>query len=198
MSGPKSSRYTLTKEQRRLLMEQIQRQRRMLEETARIEQARRTLQAMPSSLADAEKKAELLIARTGEGKEHLDSIAACSAEIQEAMRLVPTSSSDPAILREQRMQLEASVARVRLMMQMLQAETPKISAMLDADLDASIARGFSSSFTQIKKKAALLETQKEEIGSQLKEILHFSELPCEYKQEIEKAQVALDAIEAEE
>lgn len=69
MSGPKSTRYTLTSEQRRILAEARERERKTKYEWDKLQQNKNELATLKDSLESATKSVDMLVERMGEGKE---------------------------------------------------------------------------------------------------------------------------------
>ena len=88
MSGPKSTRYTLTPEQRRILAEARERERKTRREWDKLQQYKNELAVLNNNLESATKSVDMLVERLGSGKEEQlyirDSLVQIQAVIQEA------------------------------------------------------------------------------------------------------------------
>ena len=69
MSGPKSTRYTLTPEQRRILAEVRERERKTRRELDRLQQNKSEIATLKNNLEIAIKNVDMLVERIGAGKE---------------------------------------------------------------------------------------------------------------------------------
>ena len=74
MSGPKSARYTLTPEQRRILAEARERERKTIRELDKLQQYRVELASLKERLGDATTSIDMLVDRVGDGNEVQQSI----------------------------------------------------------------------------------------------------------------------------
>ena len=94
MSGPKSTRYTLTPEQRRILAEARERERKTRRELDKLQQNKNEIATLKSNLETAIKNVDMLVERFGTGKEEQTNISTSLAEIQEVIQ-------EAAIINEQ-------------------------------------------------------------------------------------------------
>ena len=86
MSGPKSTRYTLTPEQRRILAEARERERKTRREMDKLQQNKNEIATLKSNLETAIKNVDMLVERIGTGKEEQTNIRTSLAEIQEVIQ----------------------------------------------------------------------------------------------------------------
>ena len=86
MSGPKSTRYTLTPEQRRILAEARERERKTRREMDKLQQNKNEIATLKSNLETAIKNVDMLVERLGTGKEEQTNIRTSLAEIQEVIQ----------------------------------------------------------------------------------------------------------------
>jgi len=191
MSGPKTSRYTLTAEQRRILREQLERQRKMLEEQTKLKQCTLQLRALCTKLDDSLVKAEALTARTGEG---LDYIRSVSELKEEAVRILNQSSnalaeSNLELLKARREAVENRLKQMQITEQRLKKQTGEIKAKLKTDIERSLDEGFNASFDDIhiKEENDRLETLRQQIMDKLTALMEINSLSQEYLNEAEAA-----------
>jgi len=198
MSGPKTSRYTLTAEQRHILREQLERQRKMLEEQTKLKQCTLQLRALCTKLDDSLVKAEALTARTGEG---LDYIRSVSELKEEAVRILNQNSdaleeSNLELLKARREALENRLRQMRIAEQSLKKQTGEIKAKLKTDIERSLDEGFNVSFDDIhiKEENERLETLRQQIMDKLTALMEINSLSQEYINEAEAAKQKVSEI----
>ena len=92
MSGPKSARYTLTPEQRRILAEARERERKTKRELDKLQQHRGELASLKERLVATTTSIDMLVDRVGDGNEVQqsirNSITQIKAIIQESAGLI--------------------------------------------------------------------------------------------------------------
>ena len=82
MSGPKSARYTLTPEQRRILAEARERERKTKRELDKLQQHREELATLKERLSTATTSIDMLVERVGAGNEVQRSIQNSISQIE--------------------------------------------------------------------------------------------------------------------
>ena len=82
MSGPKSARYTLTPEQRRILAEARERERKTKRELDKLQQHRGELASLKERLSTATTSVDMLVDRIGDGNEVQRSIHNSISQIE--------------------------------------------------------------------------------------------------------------------
>ena len=82
MSGPKSARYTLTPEQRRILAEARERERKTKRELDKLQQHRGELASLKERLSTATTNVDMLVDRIGDGNEVQRSIHNSISQIE--------------------------------------------------------------------------------------------------------------------
>ena len=143
MSGPKSSRYTLTPEQRKALEEQRQRERRRAVARESINQASKKLLAIGSRLPEAEKIAAALKSDRGFGekcKEMEGYIASVTAAV------AATGGDDLDGLEATADAVAKTLSKAEQLADQLFRIAAENEAELKASLSENIDRGVSTSF----------------------------------------------------
>lgn len=82
MSGPKSTRYTITPEQRRILAEARERERKTRREWDKLQQYKNELAALKDYLESSKKRVDVFMERFGAGKEEQTYIHICDSLVQ--------------------------------------------------------------------------------------------------------------------
>ena len=144
MSGPKTSRYTLTPEQRRILAEQ----RRIQVLKVRIEQQKGDIRSVVAQLDNIIAKYEPLIAETGSVSTYISNAKDLRNAAIKEINVVALASSSPEMERISN-KLQQSIARLQTATQSLAQEYKKANRAFSAKIDSEIDNGFSLSFSLI-------------------------------------------------
>ena len=144
MSGPKTSRYTLTPEQRRILAEQ----RRVQVLKGRIEQQKGDIRSVVAQLDNIITKYEPLIAETGSESTSISNAKDLRNAAIKEMNVVALASGSPEMERISN-KLQQSIARLQDATQSLTQEYKKANRVFSAKIDSEIDNGFSLSFSLI-------------------------------------------------
>lgn len=189
MSGPKSSVYTLTLEQRRIIMEELRRQQQILAERSRIASIKKELCKLPSKLDTVEKNAILLRSRTGKGDEYVEKITSCRIETAKAITAdgVFSESASPEQLKQQRVELEKTLRRIEKEVSAINQHASTISLELNADINQSVDKGFTTSFARMKPIVSPLNKMRSELQAELEISLSRENLPSRYQERIQIA-----------
>lgn len=199
MSGPKSSRYTLTPEQRRILAEQraIERRKSVASENIR-RNNKRLLQigSMFSSAKDV--SGELLSRCVNDG-----GFASKLLELENVIApIVPiiskTDHNDVNSLESTSKEVAASLAKAEKIASELSVISAKNEIALHASLSADIDKGFSTSFADIQTVSqTTISESKSKIRSQLIEMKNNQNLPKELVDELDATLSKIDSIDNE-
>lgn len=193
MSGPKSSRYTLTPEQRKALelQRQLERRRAVARET--VKQAAKALNRIRSRLPAAEKIAAPLENDRGFAakRQELETYAqavtlAVAATGTDDVDALEASAAATAETLKKALQLSEALDRI----------TAENETELQGKLDADIDRGFSTSFAEVRPAQRGIAPQKEQLRRSLLE-LEAKELPLELRTRLASALSQLETIESE-
>lgn len=187
MSGPKSSRYTLTAEQRRILAAQREVKRRRSVAQKAIQRDRIKLLQM-NGMYDAEKQISMALSnRTGSDNDYRQQYL----QLQDVIR-----SSDAYFAQANSEDVEAleksasAINRLALQADQISRDMTKIAAtnerLLHAKLTAEIDKGFDTSFADLTARdEQTIQAMQESTIQQLMQIQQNTFLPPEYKKEIE-------------
>lgn len=196
MSGPKSSRYTLTPEQRRILAEQRKIERRKAVATEKIRKAQKQLLQI-GGMFNAEKQiASELYSRTGNDNGMTTLISELETLITPIQPLVSRTNFDDVN------SIEETANAVCAFLKEAERIASEISSIattnegnLKANLSEAIDQGFATSFADIKEiKTDTVTTLRTEAAQRLAQISKIDFLPHDYKSEISRASTKLDEI----
>lgn len=196
MSGPKSSRYTLTPEQRRILAEQRKIERRKAVATEKIRKAQKQLLQI-GGMFNAEKQiASELYSRTGNDNGMTTLISELETLITPIQPLVSRTNFDDVN------SIEETANAVCAFLKEAERIASEISSIattnegnLKANLSEAIDQGFATSFADIKEiKTDTVTTLRTEAAQRLAQISKIDFLPHDYKSEISRASTRLDEI----
>lgn len=197
MSGPKSSRYTLTAEQRRLLTEQRRIERRKSVASESIKRNNKRLLQIGGMFSSEKKVSGELLNRTGNDggfdlklKELETIIVSVSPIISKA------KTDDVNSLENIAKTVSESLAKAEMIATELSHISAKNEVELQGLLKADIDKGFTTSFADIKLLNTVNEIR-DEICVQLIQMKKNSNLPNDLIVEIEKIIYNLDTIEDE-
>lgn len=173
MSGPKSSRYTLTSEQRRILAEARKRERKTIRELDKLQQHRGELASLKERLGAATASIDMLVDRIGEGNEVQrsiqNSISQIKMIIQESAGLSKQSGLEN--LQVFNSKVKTIEDNARKIVAQYERQSNEINAVLSKHIEDSIADGmFVRIDDEIVKPQSHLASQKEKIKDILQEI----------------------------
>ena len=171
MSGPKSARYTLTPEQRRILAEARERERKTIRELDKLQQHRVELASLKERLDTATTSIDMLVDRVGEGNEVQQSI-------QNSITQIETIIQESAVLSKQsgleKLQVFNSKVKTveetaRKIVVQYESQSNEINAVLSKNIEDSITDGMSIRIDdEIVNPQSHLESQK----TKIKDVLH--------------------------
>lgn len=206
MSGPKTSRYTLTAEQRRILAEQ----RRILAEQRKIErrkaaaaeiirQTQQALHQMNGMFRDDMSVAAELSVRTGSDNGFGALIAELNTLISTAQpRFMNTAENDVTSIERAAEKTKKDLASARQLAEKIAALGAQNEKKLKDNLQAVLSKGFSAPPAATRKKAAspCAALQKSTV-QRLHEFRKNDALPQTYIAEIDDALTKIQAISSE-
>ena len=191
MSGPKSSRYALTPEQRKALEEQRKLEQRRAVARETVKQASKALSEIGSRLPETEKLAAL--AGNHPLAQKQKELEGCIAAVTAALAACGTEDADA---------LEATAATVtetRKKAEALAAEVFRLAAETEAQVKASLAdeidRGFATSFEEINPRG--IAATKRQLRQQLLELQADPQLPPALLPRLEAALSQLETMDSE-
>lgn len=196
MSGPKSSRYTLTPEQRRILAEQRKIERRKAVATEKIRKAQKQLLQM-GGMFNAEKQiASELFSRTGNENGMATLISELETLITPIQPLVSrTNYEDVNSVEETANAVCAYLKEAEKIASKISSIAATNEGNLKANLSEAIDQGFATSFANIKEvKTDTVASLRIEAAQRLAQISKIDFLPHDYKSEISRARTRLEEI----
>lgn len=196
MSGPKSSRYTLTAEQRRIIMEELRRQQRVLTERSRISQAAKNLRALPSELDVVERNAKLLQSRTGQGTDYINAIVECRTQVENSLKVNDSIPDNASLdqLEQNRIALENAASTTGRTVARLLKEATEISTSLDTNIKSSMDKGFTTSFARIKQHDSQSTILRKDLQAELDKLLGHRDISPAYLEEAHAAATKLSTL----
>lgn len=174
MSGPKSTRYTLTPEQRRILAEARERERKTRREYDKLQQHKNEIATLKDDLDSAAKSVDMLVERTGSGKEEQicirESLVQIQAVIQEAG--VMNIQSGLEKLQSINSKMSTVMKDARKAKALYEGQSKEIADKLSTDIEDSISAGMMIRLDEeIVKPLAHIEAQRKKIDEILSSVL---------------------------
>ena len=196
MSGPKTSRYTLTPEQRRILAEQRKLERRKAVATEKIKQTQKRLLQIGGMFNTEKQIASELSARTGDDHGFAARMTGLETLIAPMQPLIAHTDYDAVAAVEE---VAAAVSACHKQAEALAAKLSAIAATnevtLKATLSEAIDKGFTTSFADIPapppNETASLRLQ---TAQQLAQLQKHTALPPAQQRALRAAAAKLEAI----
>ena len=173
MSGPKSARYTLTPEQRRILAEAREQERKTKRELDKLQQHRGELATLKERLSTATTSIDMLVDRVGAGNEVQQSIRNSITQIEKIIQESADLSKQSGLENLQSFNTKAKTVEeyARKVVAQYESQSNEINAVLLKNIEDSIADGmFIRMDDEIVKPQSHLESQKAKIQDVLHEI----------------------------
>lgn len=171
MSGPKSARYTLTPEQRRILAEARERERKTKRELDKLQQYRGEIVALKERLDTATTSIDMFVDRVGEGNEVQQSIRKSIIQIEAIIQESAGLSKQSGLESLQSFNTKAKTVEeiARKIVAQYESQSSEINAALSKNIEDSITEGMSIRIDdEIVKPQSHLESQK----AKIKDVLH--------------------------
>ena len=173
MSGPKSARYTLTPEQRRILAEARERERKTKREMDKLQQHRGELASLKERLATATTSIDMLVDRVGAGNEVQQSIRNSITQIEKIIQESAGLSKQSGLEKLQvfNSKVKTIEDNARKIVAQYESQSNEINAVLSKNIEDSITDGMSIRIDdEIVQPQSHLESQKVKIKDVLHEI----------------------------
>lgn len=199
MSGPKSSRYTLTPEQRRILAEQRAIERRKSVASENIRRNNKRLLQIGSMFSSAKDVSGELMSRCGNDGGFASKLLELENVIAPIAPIISkTNNDDVNSLESTSKEVAASLVKAEKIASELSAISAKNEMALHASLSADIDKGFSTSFADIQTASqTTIGEGKSKIRSQLIEMKNNPNLPKELIDELNTTLSKIESIENE-
>ena len=199
MSGPKSSRYTLTPEQRRILAEQRAIERRKSVASESIRRNNKRLLQIGSMFTSAKDVSGELLSRFGNDGGFASKLLELENVIAPIAPIISkTNNDDVNSLESTSKEVAASLVKAEKIASELSAISAKNEIALHASLSADIDKGFSTSFADIQNVSQTTISEiKSKIRSQLIEMKNNQNLPKELIDELNSTLSKIESIENE-
>ena len=171
MSGPKSARYTLTPEQRRILAEARERERKTIRELDKLQQYRVELASLKERLGDATTSIDMLVDRVGDGNEVQQSIRNSIMQIETIIQESASLSKQSGLEKLQVFNSKVKTVEetARKIVAQYESQSNEINAVLSKNIEDSITDGMSIRIDdEIVNPQSHLEIQK----AKIKDVLH--------------------------
>lgn len=194
MSGPKTSYYTLTPEQLKILQEQLERELLRQENLGKLQRISSTLKTIESQFKEDAEKASELLERTQNDSGFSSKIIELRNEIKVITSDISTVSSDASfeIVEAKLKKANASVKNIDKIVAEINNISKSNDIALKNDINEKIAKGFNSSFAQMLKQKKNIK--KEEIQENIERLSHNAILPKSYIAELCSASEKLKVI----
>lgn len=195
MSGPKTSRYTLTAEQRRILTEQRKLERRKSVASENIKRNNKRLLQIGSMFSMAKQVSIELLSRCGNDGGFADKLMELESVIAPVAPLISkTDKNDVNFLENTAKEVSERLSKAEKIATELSAISTKNEVELHASLSADIDKGFSTSFADIQTVSRTsISDSRAEIRIKLIKMKNNHNLPIALSSEVD---VALDKLEA--
>lgn len=171
MSGPKSARYTLTPEQRRILAEARERERKTKRELDKLQQHRGELASLKERLSTATTSIDMLVDRVGAGNEVQQSIRNSITQIEKIIQESAGLSKQSGLENLQVFNSKVKTVEepARKIVAQYESQSNEIKDVLSKNIEDSITDGMSIRVDdEIVKPHSHLESQK----AKIKDVLH--------------------------
>lgn len=171
MSGPKSARYTLTPEQRRILAEARERERKTKRELDKLQQHRGELATLKEILGTATTSIDMLVDRVGAGNEVQQSIRNSITQIEKIIQESAGLSKQSGLEKLQVFNSKVKTVEetARKIVAQYESQSNEIKYVLSKNIEDSITDGMSIRIDdEIVKPQSHLESQK----AKIKDVLH--------------------------
>ena len=197
MSGPKSSRYTLTPEQRRILAEQRAIERRKSVASESIKRNNKRLLQIGSMFSTSKRVSSELLSRYGNDGGFADKLKELEGVIAPVAPIISkTDKNDVISLENTSNEVAASLAKVERIAAELSTISAKNEMKLQTSLNADIDKGFDTSFADVKPVSETsLSHSKGKIRVQIIEMKNNQNLPAELVRELTTALSKIDSID---
>lgn len=185
MSGPKSARYTLTPEQRRILAEARERERKTRREWDKLQQYKNELATLKDNLESATKSVDMLVERLGSGKEEQQYIRDSLAHIQEVVQEASAMNIQSGLEKLQTInsKIQTVVKSAKKAKALYEGQSKEIADKLSTDIDDSISAGMMIRVDEeIVKPLSHLEAQHKKIDEVL-DFVHALSISRELQEE---------------
>ena len=196
MSGPKTSRYTLTPEQRRLLEEQRRMEQRKAVASENIQRNHKRLLQLGNMFSSEKQVSAELIKRVrndGGFSQKMNELEMLITPI--AQMIAGTDNNDVSALEKTAEAVSECVARADEIVRELSDVAVQNEMRLRELLDAAIDRGFSESFADVRPAAqTFVGDTKRKMREQLLQMKKKSVLPTEMAEEIGNVLSRIDEI----
>ena len=172
MSGPKSARYTLTPEQRRILAEAREWERKTKRELDKLQQHKGELASLKERLGIATTSIDILVDRVGEGNELQQSISKSIIQIETIIQESAGLSKQSGLenLQVFNSKVKTIEDNARKIVAQYERQSNEINAVLSKNIEDSITEGMSIKIDdEIVKPQSHLESQKAKIKDVLRE-----------------------------
>lgn len=199
MSGPKSSRYTLTPEQRRILAEQRAIERRKSVASENIRRNNKRLLQIGSMFSSAKDVSGELLSRCGNDGGFASKLLELENVIAPIAPIISKMNNDDVnSLENTSKEVAASLAKAEKIATELSVISAKNEMALHASLSADIDKGFRTSFADIQTVSqTTISESKSKIRSQLIEMKNNQNLPKEIVGELDATLSKIDSIDNE-
>lgn len=197
MSGPKSSRYTLTPEQRRILAEQRAIERRKSVASESIKRNNKRLLQIGSMFSMAKQVSGELLTRCGNDGGFADKLIELEGVVAPvASMFSKTDKNDVNSLENTSKEVAASLAKAEKIAAELSAISAKNEMKLHVSLSADIDKGFSTSFADVQTTTqTIISDSRVKIRVQLIEMKNNQNLQAELVNELNAALAKVDSID---
>jgi hypothetical protein len=173
MSGPKSTRYTLTLEQRRILAETRERERKTQQELERLRVYKTEISVIKSQLLKETTNIDMLVERTNTGVELQTQIKETLNQLDKSMNVADSVNKDSGLerLQQANSHILNTLNQCRKVKKKCDVESKNIKDTLSEDINNSIIAGMNIS-TFMENRDTNPINQVEQQREKIKEVLN--------------------------
>lgn len=182
MSGPKTSRYTLTAEQRRILAEQRRIQQEIQKNLYSLKKEKKQIRDIVSQIDAELSQYERIIAETGDNNIFIEQIKTLRNVAMDELNKISSLSEKSGLPKLESADKSAKEAKRKASEQLrtLSREISKVDSEFMADVNAAIGQGFELSFmnieVEVQKDASVFVEKIEKALDEMKDFLLSEEL----------------------
>lgn len=191
MSGPKTSRYTLTPEQRRILEEQRKLQQRIEAAKAITQANNKKITELLETAKEGKKTAALLLERGQTDRGFTEKLSQLEKLIAPVTGRIAATETTAEAMEATAQYLAETAAKAEALTRELSAAAGENQAALEGKLNEALDRGFTASFADLTAPDPM-EAEKTQL---MKKLLQMRAEPALSRQDKKELQVALDTLE---
>ncbi len=186
MSGPKTSRYTLTAEQRRILLEQQKTEQRKAAASEKAKRSLKKINEVIDRFQPDKQIADEVAARTGDDGGFYSMFGELQRLFVNAQQIFgQTNFNQVDSVEQTAASLADCLAKMQKQAEKLSAIAVENMSRLNTNLHSAIDEGFSTSFSDIRGQESTIVLLRNKAIQQLKQLQRNDAVPVHYKEEMD-------------